>query len=138
MGIFNALTKVVNQAIKDNLQEINTSWNNFDFDEEMTNAKRRMNIMSKQLERKIKKMQKHVRNMYDKWEVEVNYNQDEDIITSQIKDNIISIKVVKETDGSETTFSTTIPNDVIIESLVQKYNPETKKAIYSFTKKDEI
>lgn len=138
MSIFNALSKVADQAIKDSIKEISTSWDNFDFDEEMANAKRRMNIMSKQLERKIKKMQKHVRNMYDKWEVEVNYNQDEDIITSQIKDNTISIKVVKETDGSETTFSTTIPNDVIIDSLIQKYNPETKKAIFSFAKKDEV
>ena len=129
-NLFNELRKATTNAIKTTIAD-------FDFEKEMGDMRKSMINASKRLGKEIKRIQKHIHNYFDKWIVDVNFNQDEDIIQSQIKDGVITIKVTKEITGAETTFSTTIPKNVIVDSLVQKYNPETKKAIFEFTKMDE-
>lgn len=130
-NLFNALAKATANAVK-------TTFKEFDFEKEMRDAQKTLTQSSRYLAKEMKRLTKHINNYFDKWVVDVNFNQDEDIIKSQVKDGTITITVTKESTNAETVFQTTIPDDVIISSLVQKYDAKNHKAFFIFTKKDVV
>ena len=132
------MASLLNSLVKAATNSLQKSFMEFDFDKEFKRMSQEAEEFSKALSKRIKKVTKHIHNYFDKWIVDVDYNQETDTITSNVSGHAITV-VVKKNDGSgEISFTTTIPDDVIVESLVQKYNPATKKAIFAFSKKDEV
>ena len=108
-----------------------------DFDAEFAKMQTRMEAVSARLNEEIGSLTKHIHAYFDKWVVDMDFNMDEELITSNINkgDNTLSIKVVNEQTKAERNFTTTIPEDVDVNSLTQTYDDDTKKAVFTFKKK---
>ena len=114
--------------------ELFKAFNNFPTDK-VINA---TNEGIKKLSSELDKFSKQIKSTFDKWSFEVDCDITKDIITSKIVDNVLTVHVVNSTiqNGTSTqTFSTTIPDDVDVESMRQIYNKENKKVLFSFSKK---
>ncbi len=114
--------------------ELFKAFNNFPTDK-VINA---TNEGIKKLSSELDKFSKQIKSTFDKWSFEVDCDITKDIITSKIVDNVLTVHVVNSTiqNGTSTKiFSTTIPDDVDVESMRQIYNKENKKVLFSFSKK---
>lgn len=89
------------------------------------------------------KFKERIKNLNDKFIVDVPYDRDEHILSYVINNDELKITIKSDPDSlnqmSEQLFITTIPQDVDVTKLKTKYDDETKTMFFIFKKfKDEV
>lgn len=99
-----------------------------DFETEMKN-------IQNSLKESCSRLSSHIHTYFDKWVVNIEYDMDINIISTQVQNGNFIIKVVNEGTNFERTLSSTIPEDVDVSSMKQTYDADKKMAYFTFKKK---
>lgn len=131
MGLLKAFRDSALEAITESAKEMKRMVDEFDFDK----AEREVTNTIKEV---VANLRKHIKNLTDKYVIEVAYDRNTQILTYTIDDNIITIVVKLDSEDpniqSSSTTTVTIPENVNVNTMVQHYNADEKKMIFVFKK----
>lgn len=128
----NFLSRFRLPSFDDMASAIRRRFEEFDFDSVET----RLSQFGDDMEKSFTKLKKRIKNLTDKFVVEVPFNKDTQKISFSFEGNVMEVKTETHTDTthSVSTTSATIPNDVNTDTLIQKYDEENKKMQFIFFK----
>lgn len=129
MGLLKLFKEAALERIQQGADEMRRMINDFNFED----AEREVRNTISEV---VTKLRKHIQNLTDKYVIDVAYDRDTQILTSTIEDRVLTITVRLDstTIQSTNTTSVTIPNDVDLTRMVQKYDAEQKKMFFIFKK----
>lgn len=94
--------------------------------------------MNEALSRAVSKVRKHIKNLTDKFVVEVPYNRDTQILSTSFEGRMFKVVVKLDTEDTSieqvSTTQTLLPLNVVIDQMTQQYDAENKKMIFTFKK----
>ncbi len=120
--------------IQDGVNEISRMIHDFD----TTKLVNEMMEFNDSIRNEFDKLKQKIRNLDDKFVVNVDYDRDEDIMSYSIENRTLTVIVKSEPESrnqtSERRVVTTLPNDVLITNMKTKYNNEEKTMLFIFKK----
>lgn len=120
--------------IQDGVNEISRMIHDFD----TTKLVNEMMEFNDSIRNEFDKLKQKIRNLDDKFIVNVDYDRDNDIMSYSIEDRTLTVIVKSEPESrnqtSERRVVTTLPNDVQITNMKTKYNSEEKAMLFIFKK----
>lgn len=132
MGLFD----LINSKRFDN---INKMLNRFtsEMDDAMSSLDKEMSEFENVFENKFDDFKKYVKDLTEKFIVEVPYDRDNETLTYSINGNVITVNVEcceNSENSKKTTITTTLPKNADIEHMKQTYSKEEKKMFFTFDK----
>lgn len=131
MGLLKAFRDSALELITERAKEMRRLVDEFDFDK----AEREVTSTIKEVMANLKR---HIKNLTDKYVIEVAYDRNTQILTYTIDGNLITIVVKLDSEDpniqSSSTTTVTIPENVNVNTMVQHYNADDKKMVFVFKK----
>ena len=129
MGLLKLFKETALERIQQGADEMRRMINDFNFED----AEREVRNTISEV---VTKLRKHIQNLTDKYVIDVAYDRDTQILTSTIEDRVLTITVRLDSTTIKSTHTTrvTIPDDVDLTKMVQKYDAEQKKMFFIFKK----
>ena len=131
MGLLKAFRDSALELITERAKEMRRLVDEFDFDK----AEREVTSTIKEVMTNLKR---HIKNLTDKYVIEVAYDRNTQILTYTIDGNLITIVVKLDSEDpniqSSSTTTVTIPDNVNVNTMVQHYNADDKKMVFVFKK----
>ena len=129
MGLLKLFKETALERIQQGADEMRRMINDFNFED----AEREVRNTISEV---VTKLRKHIQNLTDKYVIDVAYDRDTQILTSTIEDRVLTITVRLDSTTIQSTNTTrvTIPDDVDLTKMVQKYDAEQKKMFFIFKK----
>ena len=131
MGLLKAFRDSALELITERAKEMRRLVDEFDFDK----AEREVTSTIKEVMTNLKR---HIKNLTDKYVIEVAYDRNTQILTYTIDGNLITIVVKLDSEDpniqSSSTTTVTIPENVNVNTIVQHYNADDKKMVFVFKK----
>lgn len=131
MGLLKAFRDSALELITERAKEMRRLVDEFDFDK----AEREVTSTIKEVMTNLKR---HIKNLTDKYVIEVAYDRNTQILTYTIDGNLITIVVKLDSEDpniqSSSTTTVTIPENVNVNTMVQHYNADDKKMVFVFKK----
>lgn len=111
---------------------IRRTFDEFDFNSIET----KLNEFSNDIERSFNRLKKRIKNLTDRFIVEVPFDRETQRLSFSIENNVIEIRTETQTETthSVSTTTTSIPESVNTDTLMQKYDAEKKKMMFIFFK----
>lgn len=111
---------------------IRRTFDEFDFNSIET----KLNEFGNDIERSFNRLKKRIKNLTDRFIVEVPFDRETQRLSFSIENNVIEIRTETQTETthSVSTTTTSIPESVNTDTLMQKYDAETKKMMFIFFK----
>ena len=131
MGLLKAFRDSALELITERAKEMRRLVDEFDFDK----AEREVTSTIKEVMTNLKR---HIKNLTDKYVIEVAYDRNTQILTYTIDGNLITIVVKLDSEDpniqSSSTTTVTITENVNVNTMVQHYNADDKKMVFVFKK----
>lgn len=131
MGLLKAFRDSALELITERAKEMRRLVDEFDFDK----AEREVTSTIKEV---VANLKRHIKNLTDKYVIEVAYDRNTQILTYTIDGNLITIVVKLDSEDpniqSSSTTTVTIPENVNVNTMVQHYNADDKKMVFVFKK----
>lgn len=111
---------------------IRRTFDEFDFNSIET----KLNEFGNDIERSFNRLKKRIKNLTDRFIVEVPFDRETQRLSFSIENNVIEIRTETQTETthSVSTTTTSIPESVNTDTLMQKYDAEKKKMMFIFFK----
>ena len=137
MGMLNLFKRntlnQLNRRFDELVGEVRQQINQIDFNWEA--AEREMNDA---LNRAMGAVRKHIKNLTDKFVVEVPYNRDTQILSTSFEGRMFKVVVKLDSEDERveqvSTTQTLLPLNVVIEQMTQRYDEVNKKMVFTFKK----
>ena len=131
MGLLKAFRDSALELITERAKEMRRLVDEFDFDK----AEREVTSTIKEVMTNLKR---HIKNLTDKYVIEVAYDRITQILTYTIDGNLITIVVKLDSEDpniqSSSTTTVTIPENVNVNTMVQHYNADDMMMVFVFKK----
>lgn len=112
--------------VRQQINQIDFNWE--DAEQEMNDA----------LNRVMSTVRKHIKNLTDKFVVEVPYNRDTQILSTSFEGRMFKVVVKLDSEDERveqvSTTQTLLPLNVVIDQMTQRYDEVNKKMVFTFKK----
>lgn len=136
MGLLSLFSKSAINSLKKVANEMQQTINEIDFDD----FENRFDALRNDINKEFEKFTNKLKNLGNKYVVEVPYDRDRQTLSYRIENGLMTITVEtnEETENgsfkSKSTTTTTIPEDVNVDNIIQKYLKDEKKMLFILKK----